>query len=242
MIDLTALMLLTVQALQQLGNSGHIKEIDDAISDLEGLTEDEQAILMPNGKHPRFNYFSAWSRTYLKKAGVVEIVKQGIWALVEGVELPKNYEQTRKLYLQVAKEARQEKKEKVAAASEDELESVEASDDGSSWMDQLLDVLKAMDPAGFERLAQRLLREAGFNKVRVLGQSNDGGIDGVGVLRVNLISKILYGFRLASPPLRTPPRSHSLHTRGASSACKEQLLAALGTVGLGGSASHMPTS
>jgi restriction system protein len=192
MIDLTALMLLTVQALQQLGNSGHIKEIDDAISDLEGLTEDEQAILMPNGKHPRFNYFSAWSRTYLKKAGVVEIVKQGIWALVEGVELPKNYEQTRKLYLQVAKEARQEKKEKAAAASEDELESVEASDDGSSWMDQLLDVLKAMDPAGFERLAQRLLREAGFNKVRVLGQSNDGGIDGVGVLRVNLISFQVY--------------------------------------------------
>ena len=72
MIDLSALMLLTVQALQQLGNSGHIKEIDDVISDIEELTEEEQAILMPNGKHPRFNYYSAWARTYLKKAGVSE--------------------------------------------------------------------------------------------------------------------------------------------------------------------------
>lgn len=46
--------------------------------------------------------------------------------------------------------------------------------------------------AGFERLAQRLLREAGFTKVEVRGKSGDGGIDGVGVLRVNLVSFQIY--------------------------------------------------
>tara|TARA_R110002095_G_scaffold89502_1_gene78079 strand:- start:504 stop:1019 length:516 start_codon:yes stop_codon:yes gene_type:complete len=56
------------------------------------------------------------------------------------------------------------------------------------WRQQLLEVLKAMDPAAFERLAQRLLREAGFTKVEVRGKTGDGGIDGVGVLRVNLVS------------------------------------------------------
>ncbi|MDQ7071814.1 MAG: restriction endonuclease [Rhodobacterales bacterium] len=45
-----------------------------------------------------------------------------------------------------------------------------------------------MDPSAFERLAQRLLREAGFTKVEVRGKSGDGGIDGVGLLRVNLVS------------------------------------------------------
>ena len=45
-----------------------------------------------------------------------------------------------------------------------------------------------MDPAAFERLAQRMLREAGFIKVEVTGRSGDGGIDGTGVLRVNLLS------------------------------------------------------
>jgi restriction system protein len=33
-----------------------------------------------------------------------------------------------------------------------------------------------------------LLREAGFLKVEVTGRSGDGGIDGIGVLRVNLLS------------------------------------------------------
>ena len=45
-----------------------------------------------------------------------------------------------------------------------------------------------MTPDGFERLSQRLLREAGFIKVEVTGRSGDGGIDGIGVLRVNLLS------------------------------------------------------
>ncbi len=37
----------------------------------------------------------------------------------------------------------------------------------------------------FERLSQRLLREAGFTSVQVTGQSGDGGIDGYGVLQIN---------------------------------------------------------
>jgi restriction system protein len=56
------------------------------------------------------------------------------------------------------------------------------------WKDELLDVVRALTPAAFERLAQRLLREAGFLKVEVTGRSGDGGIDGIGLLRVNLLS------------------------------------------------------
>lgn len=45
-----------------------------------------------------------------------------------------------------------------------------------------------MTPDAFERLAQRILRESGFIRVEVTGRSGDGGIDGIGVLRVNLLS------------------------------------------------------
>lgn len=45
-----------------------------------------------------------------------------------------------------------------------------------------------IDAKAFERLTQRLLRESGFTRVEVSGKPGDGGIDGVGVLRVNLIS------------------------------------------------------
>lgn len=56
------------------------------------------------------------------------------------------------------------------------------------WKDKLLRVLRNIQPDAFERLAQRVLREAGFIKVEVTGRSGDGGIDGIGVLRVNLLS------------------------------------------------------
>jgi restriction system protein len=48
--------------------------------------------------------------------------------------------------------------------------------------------------AGFERLSQRILREAGFTQVVVTGRSGDDGIDGYGTLQVNpLVSfKVLF--------------------------------------------------
>ena len=45
-----------------------------------------------------------------------------------------------------------------------------------------------MDPQAFERLSTRILKEAGFRKVEVLGKAGDGGIDGVGVYKVSLVS------------------------------------------------------
>src|SRR5262249_47737218 len=50
---------------------------------------------------------------------------------------------------------------------------------------KLLDILKSLPPAGFERLCQFLLRESGFEKVGVTGRSGDGGIDGHGILQLN---------------------------------------------------------
>jgi restriction system protein len=57
------------------------------------------------------------------------------------------------------------------------------SEDENLWRDTLLDILRNMDPAGFERLCQRLLRESGFIDVEVTGRSGDGGIDGRGIIR-----------------------------------------------------------
>ena len=56
------------------------------------------------------------------------------------------------------------------------------------WKGELLDVLKSMEPSAFERLSMRLVKEAGFRNVEVLGKSGDGGIDGVGVYKVSLVS------------------------------------------------------
>ena len=56
------------------------------------------------------------------------------------------------------------------------------------WQEQALTAMAAMKPDAFERLCQRILRKSGFTRVEVSGRSGDGGIDGIGVLRVNLVS------------------------------------------------------
>jgi restriction system protein len=56
------------------------------------------------------------------------------------------------------------------------------------WQEQLLDCVLRMKPAAFERLCQRVLEDSGFIKVEITGRSGDGGIDGIGVLNVSLLS------------------------------------------------------
>src|SRR5215467_7191181 len=53
-----------------------------------------------------------------------------------------------------------------------------------SWREELLAKLLELSPAAFERLSQRLLRESGFVEVKVTGRSGDGGLDGVGIVRL----------------------------------------------------------
>ena len=57
-----------------------------------------------------------------------------------------------------------------------------ASDE--TWRAELHALLLEIDPSAFERLFQRVLRESGFTQVDVTGRSGDGGIDGIGVVRL----------------------------------------------------------
>jgi restriction system protein len=75
-------------------------------------------------------------------------------------------------------------------ARRDTAGAVDDADDAGSgtpsqeadWKQQFLEHLLATTDA-FERLSGRLLREAGFTSVVVTGKTNDGGIDGRGILR-----------------------------------------------------------
>jgi restriction system protein len=144
------------------------------------------------------------AKTYLKKVGAVENSHRGVWSLTkEGEKLSASEvslipARVRKKFIddkrakEIAITAIGEKRitevdppeaSPAAALDADDIEATEPH-----WKDQLLGVLRALRPDAFERLAQRLLREAGFIKVEVTGRSGDGGIDGIGVLRVNLLS------------------------------------------------------
>ena len=106
-------------------------------------------------------------------------------------------DETRAIYDQVSREERERARaRRITAKAAAGSDPVELADEGpeetENWKASLLSVLGQMPPAAFERLSQRLLREAGFTNVEVRGKSGDGGIDGVGVLRVNLVSFQVY--------------------------------------------------
>lgn len=200
--DLPQLMLATIEALKAIGGSASIHELDEAIVEREGVTEEEQAFTMPNDSRPKLRYYLAWSRTFLKRGGALENSSRGVWALTDVGEKITSRDETAAIQKQVNEEERERSRLKRQAAKDDEAQlqpgdpsladEVSADSDLNDWKEALLETLKIMDPAAFERLSQRLLREAGFVKVEVRGKVGDGGIDGLGVLRVNLVSFQVY--------------------------------------------------
>lgn len=199
--DLPGMMLVTVEALKDLGGSATIQELDEKVIELEGVTEAEQAFTMPRDENrTRVNYYLAWARTYLKRGGALDNSSRGVWALTETGSGISSLDGTQAIYDQVTQEERERARQKRLAAklaeahkvSEVEVLADDGPEDEEDWKSVLLAVLGKMPPDAFERLSQRLLREAGFTKVEVRGKSGDGGIDGVGVLRVNLVSFQVY--------------------------------------------------
>jgi restriction system protein len=68
-------------------------------------------------------------------------------------------------------------------AGGDDVQDPESPD--AAWRQTLHRVLTTvLDPAAFERLIMRLLRESGFVHAEVTGRSGDGGIDGKGIARM----------------------------------------------------------
>jgi restriction system protein len=197
------MLLPTLQALDKLGGSGNTDEVDQTTTDLMRLTREQLAVEYPpeaRQKGPKVVHRLAWARTYLKKFGAVDNSRRGVWTLEslgrKFLEMDPT-EASLSLRSADADVRRQARLQKIASANtvEDDDETlVEGSlteGDGppsADWKARTLDRLLALNPDGFERLAQRLLREAGFKNVEVLGRSGDGGLDGVGVYRPSLVS------------------------------------------------------
>jgi restriction system protein len=146
---------------------------------------------MENG-NPKIRYRIAWARTHLKGAGLITNSQRAIWSLTPlGQTATENDVERGYVKFQDRLRSGQAGREAVGDASEtDEVEPLDA--DTRNWKQQILVALSSMSPEAFERLSQRLLREAGFRDVKVTGKPGDGGIDGVGVYRLSLISFQIY--------------------------------------------------
>ena len=166
-----------IQALKLLGGSGTNEEINNKIAEIVNIPGEQLEVLHnPNkGGMTEIEYRLMWTRTYLKRYGIIENSSRGIWSLTaKGSTLEKVDER------EVVRVVREQMKKDRQEASETE----EELNKKVEWQEELLEVILNMSPSAFERLIQRLLRESGFVQVEVTGQSGDGGVDGHGILRL----------------------------------------------------------
>ena len=170
----------TLQALKQLGGSASIDELVPEIVHLLDLPQEITEIPHGSSGRTELEYRSAWARTYLRKAGLLENSERGVWALT-----PEGFKAEAVDGRQIAREiAKLFQDERSKTNEEPEPTATVDTATTATWQDRLLAVLQSMGPTAFERLCQRILRESGFIEVAVTKRSGDGGIDGHGTIRL----------------------------------------------------------
>lgn len=184
-----------LRAVRGLGHSAVIEEIDEWVIEYWGFEDAQLAVPHKDGPSTEIEYRLAWARTYLKGMGLLDNPSRGTWVTTEKGKIAeeRELEPLRKAYLSRLAENRKKKQQAAKAAGADpELADGEGDAEVADWREELLRALLAMSPTAFEHLARRLLRAAGFVNATVTGGSGDGGIDGVGVYRLSLVSFPVY--------------------------------------------------
>jgi restriction system protein len=165
-----------VDAIKALGGSGRPSEVKEWIIQNTAVPSGYIDSVHKGGESV-FGNDVDWARYYLVRAGIIDASKRGVWSLTD---------LGRSVQIDAAKATdivRGVDKQSTSSADDDTKPVPEEA--GTGFTEQALEIIKALPPAGFERLCQRLLRESGFEEVHVLGRSGDGGIDGQGILKLN---------------------------------------------------------
>lgn len=185
-----------LEALRELGGSGRPREVALLIAERNHVTQDQLGETTRSGQ-TRFYNQVAWARQYLVWEGLLDGSKHGVWSLsLKGQTTKLDAASSREIFLKWVKfhsETRRAAEDAAANTASDTSKSpiirlaaqavVVPPDEIEE--EELLFVLRRLSPSGFERVCQRLLRESGFESVKVTGKSHDGGIDGIGILQLN---------------------------------------------------------
>ncbi|CAN5818190.1 restriction endonuclease [soil metagenome] len=188
----------TLKAIIALGDSGSNQEIDDKAIELADYSDEQLSVLHGDGPKSEIRYRMAWARSYLKAVDALENSARGIWSVTDygrsllESEMDAIPARVRVLWAGKAHKTRLDVPRKRIEAGNVDFPVTDArvltSTEFEEWRDTLLEVVQSMSPTSFEKLCQRVLRESGFTQVEITGRSGDGGIDGIGVLRIALLS------------------------------------------------------
>ena len=65
-----------------------VGELRDSLAVIFHISEEERKQMLPSGKQPMFNNRVNWTCTYLKRAGLIETTKRGVYRITaQGIEV-----------------------------------------------------------------------------------------------------------------------------------------------------------
>lgn len=178
-----------------------LKEIVESLALEFKLTEEELSELLPSGSAFTFNNRVAWAASYLKKAHLISRPKRGFVEITDrGLDVLKSKPPALNMkfleqfpeYLEFKNSSSEDEISKTGSntsiATEqktpEEVLADTAKDLDVALAYDLLEIIKSSSPSFFERLVVKLLLAMGYGGSRVeagraIGQSGDGGIDGI---------------------------------------------------------------
>lgn len=181
------------------GNEVKLRDVINKLADKFNLTEQDKAETLPSGKQSILDNRVGWARTYLTKAGLLEVTRRAHFIITErGVTALKDKQAViDNKYLKQFDEFIAFKDQKNATTNND----VEVNDDidditpdealrlaykkiNDSLAQEILERTRKVTPAFFEDLLIELLIAMGYGgtgegAAHALGKSGDNGIDGV---------------------------------------------------------------
>lgn len=200
--DFQTLMLPFLKVIND-GNSHSIHEIYDRLCEQYQLTQEEKEIMLPSGNQAIMRNRVGWTRTYLKKAGLISSPQRATFLITdEGKNvLTRNLDRIDVKFLKLYPEfkewqtsyATKEDADEIAAVDKAEIETGRTPEELLDYSftklkdelaSDLLEKVKNSSPSFFEILVVELLIKMGYGGSRkeagqVMGKSGDGGIDGL---------------------------------------------------------------
>lgn len=191
-------LMLPVLELAADGGEHKYRDAVESLAASHKLTEDEINALLPSGSQAVFDNRVGWAKTYLKQAGLLETPRRGYFRITDlgrellrkappeiNVKLLKQYPEFRKF--QRRKRDKTKEKQAPANAQADTPDDLLANAYRELRTDlelRLLQQVKDLSPAFFERLVIDLLVKMGYggsreDAGRAIGRSGDEGIDGI---------------------------------------------------------------
>lgn len=179
------------------GQEHHVRDASTAIAEHLRLTDEQLNELLPSGKKTKYYDRIHWAKTYLNKAGLLESTGRGLFRITQrGFDILET--NPPKIDQQLLAQFEEFVEFRTPSASDsstiiDEVEEDEQTPEEQidtiyrklrkSLSDELLETVLSVSPRFFERLVVDLLLAMGYGSSldsgEHLGQSNDGGVDGV---------------------------------------------------------------